>query len=106
MSVVVQGTFTGNPFTFTSDVATSVEQHFDPPLETGNTPLNGTVHVDLAAWFASRTGGLSDPRAVTPGTENARVVAQNVMRSLRAFRDDDHDAHDDHREHAGEGGHH
>lgn len=106
VSVLVQGTFKGEPFTFTSDVSTGAEQHFDPPIVVGGTPLNVTIHVDLATWFVSRAGGLIDPRTATPGTENASLVAQNIKRSFRAFRDDDRDGHDDHDEHEREGGHH
>ena len=106
VSVLVQGTFNGEPFTFTSDVSTGAEQRFDPPLEVGDSPLNLTVHVDLATWFASSSGGLIDPRAAGPDTRNGRIVADNIRRSFRAFRDDDHDGHDDHGDHGGEGGHH
>lgn len=103
VSVLVAGTFNGEPFTFTSDVSTGAEQHFDPPLEVGDNPLNVTVHVDLATWFASGAGGLIDPRTAGPGTDNARLVAQNIRRSFRAFRDDDHDGHDDHGGHGDHG---
>lgn len=109
VSVLVQGTFNGQPFAFTSDVATGVEQRFDPPLDVSDAPLNVTVNVDLASWFASGATGLIDPRTAGPGTDNARIVAANIKRSFRAFRDDDHDGHDDHGEHDGQGdgsGHH
>lgn len=106
VSVLVQGTFNGEPFTFTSDVSTGAEQAFDPPLEVGTTPLNLTVHVDLATWFASSSGGLIDPRSAGVGTANGRIIADNIKRSFRAFGDDDRDGHDDHGEHGGEGGHH
>jgi len=96
VSVLVQGTFNGNPFTFTSDVSTGAEQSFDPPLDVSDAPLNLTVHVDLANWFKSGTGALIDPRTATPGTNDARLIAENIKRSFRAFRDDDHDGHDDH----------
>jgi len=33
--------------------------------------------------------------------DNARIVAANIKRSIRAFRNDDHDGHDDHGEHGG-----
>ena len=106
VSVLVQGTFNGEPFTFTSDVSTGAEQQFDPPLVVGDAPLNVTVHVDLATWFASGANGLIDPRTAGPGTDNARIVAANIKRSFRAFRDDDHDGHDDHGEPADGGAHH
>ena len=106
VSVLVQGTFNGDPFTFTSDVSTGAEQHFEPPLEVGDAPLNITVHVDLANWFASSTGAVIDPRTAAAGTENARIVASNIKRSFRAFRDDDHDGHDDHGDRGGDAGNH
>lgn len=104
VSVLVEGTFNGSPFTFTSDVSTGAEQTFAPPLDVGDTPLNLTVQVDLAAWFASSSGGLIDPRTATAGTEDARLIAANIKRSFRAFRDDDHDGHEDHGDHDGDGG--
>jgi len=108
VSVLVQGTFNGEPFTFTSDVSIGAEQHFDPPLAVSDAPLKITVNLDLASWFASGTGALIDPRTASRGTENARLVGNNIKRSFRAFRDDDHDGHDDHGEHGEDGsrGHH
>jgi hypothetical protein len=96
VSVLVEGTFNGEPFRFTSDVSTGIEESFSPALTVDASPLNVTVNVDLASWFASRAGGLIDPRTAVAGGANAQLVADNIRRSFHAFRDDDRDGHDDH----------
>lgn len=95
VSVLVQGTFNGNPFTYAGAVSTGVERNFSPPLAVTTDPLNLTVDVDLATWFRSSTGALIDPRSANAGGANADRVADNIKRSFHAFRDDDHNGHDD-----------
>jgi hypothetical protein len=95
VSVVVEGTFNGKGFTFRGAPRAELERVFNPPLDVDAASLNVTIGVDLANWFKSRTGALIDPSTANAGGANATVVADNIKRSLRAFRDDDRNGHDD-----------
>jgi hypothetical protein len=94
VSVLVEGTFNGQAFTFTSPVSAGIEHSFSPPLTVSSSPLNFTVNVDLSNWFR-KSGALIDPRTANAGGANERTVADNIRQSFRAFRDDDHNGHDD-----------
>lgn len=95
LSVRVEGTFNGQPFTFVSSVRAELELEFDPPLVVGESGHNVTVSVDLAGWFRRTDGTLIDPRTANPGGANAGVVATNIRSSFDAFDDDDRDGRDD-----------
>jgi hypothetical protein len=96
VSVRVEGTFNGTPFTYTGAPDFGLETRFDPPLTVDAAPLNLTIHVDLASWFRSSTGATIDPSTANAGGANAGVVSDNIRRSFRGFRDDDRNGHDDH----------
>ena len=72
-----------------------MERTFSPPLSVSSLPVNLTVHVDLANWFRTRSGAVIDPRTANAPGLNAAIVADNIRRSFRAFRDDDHNGRDD-----------
>ena len=91
LSVRVEGTFNGQPFTFVSSVRAELEMEFDPPLVVGESGHNVTVSVDLARWFRRTDGTIIDPRTANPGGANAGVVAANIRSSFDAFGDDDRD---------------
>jgi hypothetical protein len=95
VSVLVDGTFNGVPFSYRGDVSVGIEQGFSPPLAVTTAPINLTVNVDLATWFRTRTGTAIDPATANAGGANATLVADNIKRSFHAFRDDDRDGHDD-----------
>jgi hypothetical protein len=95
VSVLVEGTFNGTAFTYTGAPRAAFERAFAPPLVADATPLNVTIGVDLASWFKSQSGALIDPSTANSGGANAAVVAENIKRSFRAFRDDDRNGHDD-----------
>ena len=95
VSVVVQGTFNGKAFTYTGSPKAEFEATFNPPLTVTTTGVNLTVNVDLATWFRVSGGALVDPSTANAGGANANVVADNIKRSFKAFRDDNHDGHDD-----------
>lgn len=94
-SVRVEGTFNGTPFVYTGSPAANLETIFSPPMVVDASPVNLTVNVDLSTWFRSSTGTLIDPSTANAGGLNAAVVANNIRRSFRAFRDDDRNGHDD-----------
>ncbi len=93
LSVRVEGTFNGQPFTFVSSVRAELEMEFDPPLVVGESWHNVTVSVDLARWFRRTDGTVIDPRTANPGGINAGLVASNIRSSFDAFDDDDRDGH-------------
>lgn len=95
VSVIVEGTFNGTAFSYKGAVSTGIERTFSPPLTVGATPLGLTVNADLATWFRTSTGTLVDPATANSGGANAQLVADNIRRSFRAFRDDDHNGQDD-----------
>lgn len=94
-SVRVEGTFNGTPFVYTGSPEANLETVFSPPMVVSAAPVNLTVNVDLSSWFRSSTGALIDPSTANAGGLNAAVVANNIRRSFRAFRDDDRNGHDD-----------
>ena len=91
LSVRVEGTFNGQPFTFVSSVRAEMEIEFNPPLVVGESGHNVTVNVDLARWFRRTDGSVIDPRTANPGGPNAGTVAANIRSSFDAFDDDDRD---------------
>jgi hypothetical protein len=94
-SVRVEGTYNGTPFVYTGSPEANLETVFSPPLVVDASPVNLTVNVDLSTWFRSASGALIDPATANAGGANAAVVASNIRRSFRAFRDDDRNGHDD-----------
>lgn len=88
-SVRVTGTFDGTPFTYTGRPHSHLEFGFDPPVVVTNTGVNVTVHVSLDRWFQDPAGALLNPATANLGGPNADLVAQNIRRSFRAFRDDE-----------------
>jgi hypothetical protein len=102
ISVRLAGTFDGQPFEFASAVRADLELEFRPPLAVDASTNNITVDVDAGSWFRGAGGALIDPRAATPGSAAAALIAQNIQRSFRAFEDDDRDGADDHGGHSGD----
>lgn len=106
VSLVADGTFDGQPFTFVQRIEARQRYVLDPPVvvTADGQPTNLTLHLDVAAWFDDHHGGLVSPVTANRGGENEGLVRANVLRSLNAFRDDDRDgARDehDHEEHHG-----
>ena len=94
-SLIVKGKLNGTTdFTYAGTPRADFETLFDPPLVVGTDPVNITVHVDMSKWFLDSSGAVIDP-ATTDPVKQAQI-AQNIRRSFRAFRDDDHDGHEDH----------
>ncbi len=95
VSVRVEGTYNGTTFVYTGTPEAKLEIEFSPPMVVGASPLNLTVNVDISTWFRSASGALIDPATANASGANAEVVASNIRRSFRAFRDDDRNGHDD-----------
>jgi hypothetical protein len=95
VSVRVTGTFNGKEFTYTGSPRAEFETAFEPALTVDAAPVNLTINTDLSIWFKSQSGALIDPSTANAGGANVNTVANNIRRSFRAFRDDDHDGHED-----------
>ncbi len=99
ISVQVTGVFTDasnatHDFTFTSEVDAEMSATFDPPVTLASDTKNFTFAVDIASWFKDASGAVLDPT----DPANAEAINRNILRSARAFEDDNHDGVDDHQE--------
>jgi len=95
VSIRVQGTFNGEPFTYESDLDVEQENEIVPPLVITDTSVgtNVTLTVDLSTWF--RNGAvLVDPNTANKGGQNEGVVKENIKTSFKAFEDEDRDGDD------------
>lgn len=97
VSIRVEGTFDGEPFTYLTDLNEEQEHALVPPLDvaSGSGPVNVTLSIDLATWFRTAAGDLIDPRTANDGGPNEQLVEDNIERSIDAFEDDDRDGDDD-----------
>lgn len=87
LSVKVQGTYNGQPFTWTSRMRADLEREFRPAVVIGADAANVTLEVDVARWFRDGSG-----RAIDPANGAARAqVEANIASSFGAFQDDDRD---------------
>ena len=87
LSVKVQGTYNGQPFTWTSRMRSDLEREFHPPVVIGADAANVTLEVDVARWFRDGSG-----RAIDPANGSARgQIEANIASSFGAFQDDDRD---------------
>jgi hypothetical protein len=98
VSIRVTGTFNHAAFTFTSHVTAKQEQEFTSPVVVSpSSGIDVTIMADLNGWFLDQAQtNLVDPATALPGGPNEVLVSQNIRRSFRAFRDQDHDGHEDH----------
>lgn len=97
VSIRVEGTWNGTPFTFTSSLEQALELPLSPPVvlaQSGDADV--TIFVDVTNWFADGAGGLLDPSSGNEGQPNESLVQQNIQRSFRAFEDANEDGKDDH----------
>jgi hypothetical protein len=94
VSVRVDGTFNGQPFTFRSALEAEIEAEFNRPLVVSAAePLNLTISVDVASWFKGASGTVLDPSSPA----NAFAIGQNIRLSFAAFEDDDRNGIEDRR---------
>lgn len=91
ISMRIQGTWNGDPFTYETDL--NVEQELDlvPPL-TFDAPGTHEVVllVNLSAFFVDAAGtGLVDPDTANKGQPSESLVTENIKRAFEAFENDD-----------------
>lgn len=95
VSVQVDGTWNGQPFTYTTNAEAELELSFNPAMVVDSTGMNLTVNIDVASWFRSSTGALIAPSTAAPGGANESTVAENIKRSFKVYEDDNRDGKDD-----------
>lgn len=95
ITVRLEGTYNGVPFTFVTDVSTTLNVPLTKPLVVKEGGDEVTISVDVASWFVNTSGGLYSPAAAnTPGSIRGAVIS-NIERAFRAFRDRNHDGRED-----------
>lgn len=95
ITVLVEGTYRGQPFTWRGNVEAELELDFSPPMVVDGTS-NFTVNIDIGRWFRSGSGAIIDPSTAGAGSQNFGTVAQNIRASFEVYEDDDRDGDDDH----------
>ncbi len=90
VSIRVEGTFEGTPFTFLSDMNVDVELALSPALVIQDgVVVDLTLVVDLAKWFTNGTGAsLVDPATANKGGPAENLVKDNIKRSFRMIEED------------------
>ncbi|HZX96411.1 MAG TPA: hypothetical protein VFE90_17955 [Myxococcales bacterium] len=86
-SIIADGTIDGAAFSFKTSVTAEQELEGNLALADGS---NLTVNVDASSWFTA-SGGRLDPR----NEANRSQIENNIQKSFKAFKDDDHDGHED-----------
>jgi len=99
-SILIEGTYNGTPFTFSSAILGEVEMALNPALDiTTAQNYNITMNIDINTWFLNPTNNaVLDPSV----TANVAVIESNIAASFtaastfHASEDNDHDGEDDH----------
>ena len=89
-SVLIAGTFNGQPFTFTSDITAVSKLDLPDPLVVGAGDESITIAIDVAGWF-TRIGGTG---LLSPVTSRS-LIESNIRATFRAFRDRNRDGRED-----------
>lgn len=89
-SVVIDGTFNGSAFSFSSSLDEDQEREGTFTIAPGGT-ANITLSFDTSRWFSDGQGGALDPS----NAANQSQIESNIKASLEAFEDDDSDGSDD-----------
>ena len=91
-SIIVSGTYLGNPFVFKSGKSFNQRVYFPGPVTiTSGGFINVTLTVDPYSWF-EKDGNFIDPN----NPENYWLINHLIKESFRSFKDDDRDGDPDH----------
>jgi hypothetical protein len=95
VSIRVNGTFNGTPFSFTTDLTQVVKIALDEPVEVvADGEVGLTLLLDVGSWFLDQGGNaLLDPAALSQ--QDRSIIEQNIRQSFHAFEDDDADGEDE-----------
>lgn len=100
VSIRVEGTYNGAPFSFKSSMKSVLHMRFKPPLVIDATTKNATVAVDVSKWFVTVHGEVLDPSNATTGTPARKIIENNIRASFRAFKDDHKRGKDEDNDHS------
>lgn len=89
-SVVIDGTFNGSAFSFSSSLDEDQEREGAFTIDAAGT-TNLTLSFDTSRWFSDGQGGALDPS----NASNQSQIESNIKASLEAFEDNDSDGSDD-----------
>ena len=95
ISLRLEGTFNGAPFTFVSDVNAKLTVPLTEPLVVGTGGDDVTVTIDLSTWFLRSSGGLYSPAAANTSGQVRAQVQNNIRNAFRAFTDKNRDGRED-----------
>lgn len=86
VSVHVEGTFNGQPFSYNSSLDAGIEMEFNTPLTaTSGSGSNLTLFIDVGSWFRDSSGNAIDPT----NAQNASAIENLIKQSFKVFEDDD-----------------
>lgn len=86
VSVHVEGTFNGQPFSYNSSVDAGIEMELSTPLTlTSGSGSNLTLFIDVSSWFKDSSGNAIDPT----NSQNASTIENQIKQSFKVFEDDD-----------------
>lgn len=86
VSVHVEGTFNGQPFSYNSSLDAGIEMELSAPLTLASgTGSNLTLFIDVASWFKDSSGNAIDPT----NSQNASTIENQIKQSFKVFEDDD-----------------
>ena len=86
VSVHVEGTFNGQPFSYNSSLDAGIEMELSTPLTvTSGSGSNLTLFIDVSSWFKDSSGNAIDPT----NSQNASTIENQIKQSFKMFEDDD-----------------
>jgi hypothetical protein len=86
VSVHVEGTYNGQPFSYNSSLDAGIEMELGTPLTLpGGSGSNLTLFIDVASWFKDSSGNAIDPT----NSQNASTIENQIKQSFKVFKDDD-----------------
>lgn len=86
VSVHVEGTYNGQPFSYNSSLDAEMEMELGTPLTLASgSGSNLTLFIDVASWFKDSSGNAIDPT----NSQNASTIENQIKQSFKVFEDDD-----------------
>ena len=86
VSVHVEGTFNGQPFSYNSSLDAGFEMELSTPLTVASgSGSNLTLFIDVSSWFKDSSGNAIDPT----NSQNASTIENQIKQSFKVFEDDD-----------------
>jgi len=92
-SIVINGIYNGNQFTYRTGEDFELEMALNPPLAVTDTTASASVaiNVDPSSWFKDSSGNALDPT----NPDNREKIDENIRHSFHA----EHEEHGEHEDH-------